>query len=176
MPGSGKSTMGRSLSRLVGMPFNDADLYIAGKMRKSIADIFRDEGEARFREIESAALLEMLAADKPTIIAAGGGMPCFGNNMDIMKVNGITVYLKSTPESLFNHLKNDRKRPLVRGKTEDELKQYINDTLNTRKSFYEKADITLQMHSEAHPSQFASHLWEMIKYFKLTNSDTKNQG
>ncbi|MDR2008925.1 MAG: shikimate kinase [Bacteroidales bacterium] len=163
MPGSGKSNMGFFLSKLMRMPFIDTDYYITVKEQKSIAKIFAEHGEDCFRKIEQQILLEIIEKD-PSVIATGGGMPCFYNNMDIMNEFAVTVYLELTPEKLFEHLKTDTKRPLLKGKTGEELTDYINISLEQRKSFYEKADITIQAYDKT-PAQLATELVKNISGF-----------
>jgi shikimate kinase len=144
MPGSGKSSVGFILSKLMRLPFVDTDYYIIKKEKKTIQDIFAKQGEDIFRELEKQVLLEIVE-NKPSVISTGGGMPCFFNNIDVMNESAVTVYLEVSPEQLFEHLKNDKKRPLVKGKTSEELMDYINTSLGQRKPFYEKADITIQV-------------------------------
>jgi shikimate kinase len=160
MPGSGKSSIGFILSKLMWRPFIDADFYIIQKEKKSISNIFAEHGEANFREMEKQILLEIVQ-NSPSVISTGGGMPCFHNNMDVMNEFAVTVYLEVSPENLFNHLKDDKKRPLVRDKTPEELMDYINTSLQQRKSYYEKADIIVQA-DDTVPIQLAMDLYKII--------------
>jgi shikimate kinase len=143
MPGSGKSSTGFLLSKLMGRPFVDTDYYITAKEKKSVARIFSEQGEENFRKLEKQILSEIID-NEPSVISTGGGMPCFFDNMDVMNGMAVTVYLDVSPEKLFEYLKNDKKRPLVQGKTSEELMNYINSSLKQRKPYYEKADITVQ--------------------------------
>ncbi|MDR2651925.1 MAG: AAA family ATPase [Prevotellaceae bacterium] len=161
MPGSGKSSMGFILSKLMHRIFIDTDYCILKKEKKSIASIFAEYGEDNFRKIERQVLLEILESE-PAIISTGGGMPCFYDNMELMNEFAVTVYLKITPEQLFEHLKNDKKRPLVKGKTPEELMDYINTSLEQRKLYYEKADIIIPVHDET-PVQLAVNLHKNLK-------------
>jgi shikimate kinase len=141
-PGSGKSTLGLTLSRILNLPFIDADVYISLKMSMSVPRIFAEYGEERFRQLESEILMDIL--DEPrSVIATGGGMPCFNNNMEMMNMRGTTVYMKVEPRLLFHRLRNDTARPLVAGKNKDELNRYINETLHAREKFYKQAHIVL---------------------------------
>jgi shikimate kinase len=160
MPGSGKSSLGFILAKLMWRPFIDTDYYIIKREKKSIAEIFDEQGENNFRELEKQVLLEIIE-HAPAVISTGGGMPCFHGNMDIMNEVAITVYLEMTPEKLFEHLKNDKKRPLVKGKTPEELMDYINTSLEQRKQYYEKAGITLQAYDTT-PLQLAINLYKII--------------
>jgi shikimate kinase len=160
MPGSGKSSLGYILSKLMWRPFIDTDYYIIKKEKKSISNIFAEQGEENFRELEKKILLEIIE-NAPSIISTGGGMPCFYNNMDIMNEFATTVYLDVSPENLFDHLKNDKNRPLVKGKTAQELMDYIQSTLEQRKLYYEKADIIIQVSNETQ-IQLATNLYKII--------------
>jgi shikimate kinase len=160
MPGSGKSSLGFILSKLMGLPFVDTDYYIIKKEKQSIQDIFAKQGEDAFRELEKQALLEIVN-NEPSVISTGGGMPCFFNNIDVMNESAVTVYLKIEPEQLFEHLKNDKKRPLVKGKTPEELMDYITTSLEQRKPFYEQAAVTISVGDDT-PLKLAIELHKII--------------
>jgi shikimate kinase len=160
MPGSGKSSLGFFLSKLMWRPSIDTDHYISTRENKSITQIFSEQGEDYFRNLEKQVLLEIIES-KPAVISTGGGMPCFYDNMDVMNKAAITVYLKASPEKLFEYLKNDKKRPLVKDKTNEELMDYINTSLNQRKLYYEKADITITTYEKT-PIQLAKELYEIV--------------
>jgi shikimate kinase len=168
MPGSGKSNLGFFLSKLMWMPFIDTDYYISVKEKKSVAMIFAEYGEDYFRKIEQQILQEIVEKE-PSIISTGGGMPCFYNNMDIMNGSAITVYLEVPPEKLFEHLKYDNKRPLIKNKNDKELMDYIIDSLGQRKLYYEKADITIQTYNKM-PVQLATELYKHISEFRTNTT------
>lgn len=146
-PGSGKSTVGGELSRLLNLPFIDTDSYIARKTGSTVSRIFEKYGEARFRELESETL-EEIAKLPATVIATGGGMPCFNDNMEKMNRLGLTVYLKTTPETLCERLAVGSHRPLLAGKTAEELHIYVIETLRRREPYYEQAHIVLNTFRE----------------------------
>jgi len=164
MPGSGKSSLGFCLSKLLRLPFIDTDNYILVKEKKSIAQIFREDGEEKFREIEQETLMEILEKEA-SVISTGGGMPCFNNNMEIMNELAITVYLQVAPEQLAEYLKSDIRRPLVAGKTGEELMQYIHTSLEDRTPYYEKADIKMSAY-QGTPIQLAIELFDLIADFR----------
>jgi shikimate kinase len=95
------------------------------------------------------------------VISTGGGMPCFYDNMDVMNKTAITIYLETSSETLFKYLKNDKKRPLLKGKTDEELMDYINTLLQQRSPYYEKAYITIQSHEKT-SMQLAVKLRDII--------------
>lgn len=143
--GSGKTTVGRQLALALGISFYDLDWYIEMRYRRTVAQIFAEKGEEGFREIERNMLHEA-AEFEDVVLSCGGGTPCFFDNMEYMNAQAETVYLKATPEVLAAHLRMGKvERPLVKGKTGDELLQYIKDSLQERERFYMQAKHTLDV-------------------------------
>ena len=143
--GSGKTTVGKALSKDTGMMFYDLDWYIESRMRKTVSQIFAERGEEGFRQIEHNMLHEV-AEFEDVIISCGGGTPCFFDNMDYLNQQGDVVYLKATPETLYKHLMMAKvERPLLKGKSPEELVAYITEHLQERAPFYEKARHTLDV-------------------------------
>lgn len=141
--GSGKSHIGQLLSSAMGLHYIDLDKEIE-KKGMSISEIFNQKGENYFRKLEREALLETIALEK-TIIACGGGTPCFFDNMEWMNRNGITIFLNPAIEILMERLINEReKRPLLLKKSDNEIHTYIIELLKTRMQFYQKADFEIQ--------------------------------
>ncbi|WP_106151315.1 shikimate kinase [Marinilabilia salmonicolor] len=140
--GSGKSTFGRLLARELDFKFIDLDKYIETQEGKSISEIFARYGEETFREVERLAVHESTKSGK-AVIATGGGVPCHFDNMEVMNKYGLTIYLKVSPEALTDRLMPAREhRPLIAGKTRDELLAFIKTTLQQRTPFYEMATLT----------------------------------
>ena len=143
--GSGKTTVGKALSKETGMMFYDLDWYIETRMHKTVSEIFAERGEEGFRKIEYNMLHEV-AEFEDVIISCGGGAPCFFDNMDYLNQQGDVVYLKATPETLYNHLLMAKvERPLLKGKSAEELIAYITEHLKERAPYYEKARHTLDV-------------------------------
>jgi shikimate kinase len=143
--GSGKTTVGKALSKETGMMFYDLDWYIESRMRKSVSQIFAERGEEGFRKIEYNMLHEV-AEFEDVIISCGGGTPCFFDNMDYLNQQGDVIYLKATPETLYKHLLMAKiERPLLKGKSAEELIAYITEHLKERSPFYEKARYILDV-------------------------------
>ncbi len=143
--GAGKTTIGKALSKELGITFYDLDWYIETRMHKTVAQIFAEKGEEGFRTMEHNMLHEV-AEFEDVIISCGGGTPCFFDNMDYLNQQGDVVYLKATPEVLYKHLLMAKvERPLLAGKTPDELIEYITSHLQQRAPFYEKARYTLDV-------------------------------
>lgn len=143
--GAGKTTVGKALSKELGIPFYDLDWYIQSRMRKTVAQLFAERGEEGFRQVEYNMLHEV-AEFENVIISCGGGTPCFFDNIDYMNGQGETVYLKATPEVLYGHLKMGKSvRPLLVGKTENELLTFIEQQLSAREPYYKKAKHVLDV-------------------------------
>jgi shikimate kinase len=143
--GAGKTTIGKALSKELGATFYDLDWYIESRMRKTVAQIFAEKGEEGFRKMEYNMLHEV-AEFENVIISCGGGTPCFFDNMDYLNQQGKTVYLKATPEVLYNHLLMGKvERPLIKGKSPEELITFIREQLDKREPYYTKAKYTLDV-------------------------------
>ncbi len=137
--GSGKTTVGKALSKDLGLPFYDLDWYIETRMHRSVKQIFDERGEEGFRDIERRMLHEV-AEFEDVIISCGGGTPCFFDNMDYINQQGDTVYLKCSPEVLFFHLKMGHTvRPLLLNKTPEEVRAFIGEQLKAREPYYSRA-------------------------------------
>ena len=143
--GSGKTTIGHALSKDTGLPFYDLDWYIESRMRQSVKQLFDSVGEEGFRKIERNMLHEV-AEFENVIVSCGGGTPCFFDNMDYLNRQGDTVYLKATPDVLFRHLKMGKTvRPLLLGKTPEEVRAFIGEQLREREPYYAQAKHTLDV-------------------------------
>ncbi len=145
--GAGKTTIGKQLAKELGVTFYDLDWYIETRMRKRVPEIFAERGEEGFRTIERNMLHEV-AEFENVVISCGGGTPCFFDNMEYLNQQGTVVYLKCTPDVLFQHLKMGKGvRPLLAGKNDEELRAFITDQLAKREEYYLKAnnvvDVTL---------------------------------
>lgn len=112
MPGSGKSTVGRSLARRMQLPFADSDTVIEQRLGCLIRDYFDREGEAAFRDVEQAVIDE-LTQGPPGVLATGGGAVLRPLNRQHLHERGTVIYLRSSPETLFRRLRHDTKRPLL---------------------------------------------------------------
>ncbi len=114
MPGGGKSTVGRQLSRQLGLPFRDTDHEIESVIGCSIRDFFDSHGEAAFRDLEQEAV-DVLTQGPPIVLATGGGVVLREANRKALRERTTVVYLRSTPEELVRRLRHDTQRPLLQG-------------------------------------------------------------
>lgn len=142
--GSGKTKLGKRLSKLLKYSFIDLDQRIEEKEGRSISKIFKESGESYFRKAESAYLYSINNISA-TVVATGGGTPCFHNNMDWMLQHGKCVWIKVSNEELFRRLKDTKdKRPLLRNLTDTELKDFIREKLEERTPYYSRAHLVIQ--------------------------------
>ena len=137
--GSGKSTHGSTLARKLGYQYVDMDHLIEETAEMTIPLIFKEHGEAVFRKWEHDILIE-LCKQEGLVISTGGGAPCHGEMMQIMNDNGCTIYLEMNPAALRDRLLRSRtERPLIQGKSEAELLEFITSLLAERETFYLQA-------------------------------------
>lgn len=134
--GSGKSSVGKELSKKTGYKLLDSDTCIEEKKKKSINEIFKDDGEQAFRDMESEFLKALALSEESFILSTGGGMPCFNDNAKLIKEIGKSFYLMASPDSIMERLKNDTSRPLLRDGNRYEK---INSLLSKREEYYKKA-------------------------------------
>ncbi len=137
--GAGKTTLGKKLARKLGYSFYDLDKAFEHKYKTSVDLFFHKYGEDLFRRLEHN-LLESTINFENTVISTGGGTPCFLNAMNLINKNGISIYIKLSPEALYRRLTDAKKRrPLVAKKSEDELMQFIQHKLQEREAYYNQA-------------------------------------
>ncbi|MFM9008689.1 MAG: shikimate kinase, partial [Bacteroidota bacterium] len=144
--GSGKSTVGRTLSAHIGVPFTDLDDEVAKLHPQGIPGIFKDAGEDHFRKLEQIQLKNCISTPAG-IVATGGGCPVFADNLHWMNETGTTVYIKCRPGILFHRLAKEKNgRPLIKELNDLELMETINSLLRSRHLVYEKARIHVDGH------------------------------
>jgi len=137
--GCGKSTLGRTLASTLKLTFIDLDSFLEEKYFRTIPQIFAEDGEDGFRKKERNVLEEVSAFDD-VIVATGGGAPCFFNNIDLMNHLGYCIFLDVETDSLISRLIHAKtERPLIKGKSPDELRDFIEALMQKRRPFYEKA-------------------------------------
>ncbi len=143
---SGKSTIGPILANVLGWKFIDLDRIIEEKEDKTVVEIFESEGEEYFRNMEHDFLIRF-SNEKKLILSLGGGTIAFDRNLKILKSSGKIVYLKSSPEMIYQRIKNKIDRPIFRdlvlaenSKPQDFIDR-IEKYLKMREPYYLKADI-----------------------------------
>ena len=164
MPSSGKSTLGKELARNLSYTFTDMDKLIETREQKTISEIFSNQGEAHFRELEKKTL-QGFQPDQSMVIATGGGVPCFHDNMQFIKNNGVSVFLNVELDDLAKRLYKAQGniRPLLdKSQSEEAVIASIKKTYEERLPFYKQADI--QVDGEINVSQL---LWLIDQYMPV---------
>ena len=142
--GAGKTTLGKHLAERLNYHFFDLDEMIETSTGYSIGRYFEKFGEGAFRQKEREVLLSHLE-DRETVIATGGGTPCFADNMALMNQKGITVYVDTRIETIINRLAGEEhQRPLLKNIPPDQFPEFIRDHIKARQAFYSKALIRVE--------------------------------
>lgn len=155
--GTGKTEVGRELSKILGWKIIDVDDEIVKSRNMSINEIFAKLGERAFREIESK-MIRKIARNRNTIISTGGGVVLRRENMDALRDSGVIVCLTARPETVLKRTSSSKDRPLLQ--VENPLRK-IEKLLESRKPFYDDADIILDT-DEKTPLHIAEEILERI--------------
>ncbi|HYH04649.1 MAG TPA: shikimate kinase [Bacillota bacterium] len=137
--GTGKSSLGRLLAEELGYQFIDTDQIIEERQQRSIAEIFRSDGEAGFRKLEAELAQELRMADR-LIVATGGGFPLNPENIRAVRDNGIVIALTATPEAIYQRVVREQHRPLL---VEGDPLERITALLEARNGIYQNSDLTI---------------------------------
>lgn len=141
---SGKSSAGKKLAKKIGLPFVDLDDYIEEKYNTTIRLLIYDKGMDKFREIEKQSLETLIYKNENILLSTGGGTSCYFDNMKLMNETGVTIYLEVDIHTLVNRLMHAKKdRPLIWGKSREDLTVYAKDLLSRRQVYYQKAMHTI---------------------------------
>lgn len=158
--GSGKTTVGLRLSYRLRRSVTDTDKEIEKEEKRSISDIFASDGEAYFRDKETACLRKLLNSGRNQIISVGGGLPLREENRALMSRLGQVFYLRASAQTIYDRLKNDTTRPLLRG---DDPQGRIRTLLSERDVYYtEAADVIIDVDGK----NFEQILSEIEQYVK----------
>lgn len=142
--GCGKTHWGQELSKKLSIPFFDLDEKIEEHAGTSITTIFAEKGEEYFRMLEKEVLYFITESHETFVMATGGGTPCFYNNIDYLKKNGIVVWFNCSIDCLYKRLSTEKgKRPLVASIPDNQLKAYIVKKFSNRKIFYQQANVII---------------------------------
>ncbi|MDY5869594.1 MAG: shikimate kinase [Suilimivivens sp.] len=140
--GCGKSSVGIRLSYQLRRTMIDTDKWIEQRQKKTISQIFQESGEEAFRQMETECLKELIRTADRQIISVGGGLPMREENHELLKELGRVFYLKVTPETVYERVKNDTTRPLLQ--VEDPMER-IRTLMEKRAPVYEAcADVILE--------------------------------
>ncbi len=155
--GTGKTAVGKELSRLLEMKLIDVDTEVEKIRKMNINEIFKQFGEQRFREIETG-MIKTVSGNKNVVISTGGGAVLKQENMDTLRENGIIICLTATPETILQRTSNNSDRPLLQVENPFEK---IKGLLDFRKPYYEKADIIIDT-EDKNPLQIAEEIIEKV--------------
>jgi shikimate kinase len=144
MMGAGKSAVAKELGVLLNTSSIDTDSIVEKKLGLSIEEIFAEKGEARFRDVEELSLKEALEG-KPKVIATGGGIIVRENNRKLLS-EFPTVYLRAKVETLWERVKNEKHRPLLKKPNPQEV---LVELLKMRKGFYEQAKLIIDVDQQS---------------------------
>lgn len=144
--GCGKSSLGKRLARHMGKRYVDTDKLVTESVGASVADIFYYEGEEYFRSAERAALDELARSNFDGVVATGGGLVVWYDNMERMNEVGVTIYLRRSPQNIMSRLTEygREKRPMFRGKSDEELLQFMTSHMADREPHYLKAQLVVE--------------------------------
>lgn len=141
---SGKSTVGRKLARRLGFSYVDTDRLFESRYRISVADFFKRYDAEAFRKLEHELLVGTAVLDN-CVISTGGGTPCFLDNMDFIKENGVSIFLEASLNTILcRKAKSKNPRPVLDGLSDEELTTFVEKQMAERRPFYERADFRFQ--------------------------------
>jgi shikimate kinase len=153
--GCGKTTVGRLVAETVSRPFLDTDELIVSRTGMIIPEIFREKGEACFREQERAVIQEV-SERKQTIVSLGGGAVLDPENWERITRSGTTVFLSFPADILASRLRGHLDRPLLDGLKDSEQEERIRTLLKERTPAYSRADLTLHLNRSIPPERIAA--------------------
>lgn len=160
--GCGKSSIGRVLARDLGIRFLDMDTLLEQQCGMNVSEVFACQGEQAFR-IQEQQVLHQVLSETDAIVATGGGVPCFFDNMEVMNRAGLTVYFKMSPRKLALRLEHGKaKRPLLKDKNEEELIAYIRENVTRREAYYLQAKLIIDCEGVS-DTYIAEHITHYLK-------------
>lgn len=138
--GTGKSVVGQAAAARLDFTFVDTDALVEAETGRTITEIFRDQGEPAFRQLEQAVLRE-LAARARLVIATGGGLAAHGDNLEQLQSHALVICLWASPKTIFERVRHHQHRPLLQG---DNPQERIRELLAARAPYYRRADVLIQ--------------------------------
>lgn len=161
--GSGKTTVGKELSKYLGFRFLDLDAFIEDKTGMEISTIFKEKGELFFRKLEHQYLKEVLEKNAEIILSTGGGTPCYSGNMDVISnYTDHVFYLRvSIPELVKRLSKEKMQRPLIAHIEDDDLPEFFGKHLFERSPFYSMATHTIS--SDGRPEDVVKDIKSLLR-------------
>lgn len=161
LPGAGKTTVGRLVAERLGVRFADVDALIEERVGLPIPRIFSDRGEESFREYERDIVAELVASDRPRVIAPGGGWAAQPQSLDSVAGRALTVYLETTPATAAVRARNGVLRPLL-GADEGAYEGRITELHRTRQRYYSRCDLSVSTDGRT-PVEVAQEVVELAR-------------
>lgn len=157
--GSGKTVVGSLLARQTHLPALDLDQIIETETGQSITSFFEQRGEIYFRKLEHQIFSRLMQNDESFVLSLGGGTPCYANNHEMLKGDGVqSVYLRTSIEELYQRLLPEKEhRPLIAGLDPEAMKEFIAISLFERSYFYNQAMHTVVTDGKT-PQQIVSEI------------------
>ena len=131
--GAGKTTIGKKLAKALEYEFIDTDEWIEKEQGRKISDIFAEDGEAVFRDMETDLLKCLQNSEEKFVLSIGGGMPMKEENRALLRNLGIVIYLKTSKEEIIRRVSGDKNRPLLQG---GDLEEKVTNLMNAREQIY----------------------------------------
>lgn len=157
--GSGKTTVGHLLAKTTGRVFLDTDEEIVKREGRSINEIFSDQGEAYFRDLETEELKTLLDGDDHLVISVGGGLPVREENRALLHQLGTVIFLQAGVEALVGRLAGDTTRPMLHGY---DLVKRIRELMDSRMDQYMDAADVLLRTDDMDPETVAQHIVNIV--------------
>lgn len=162
---SGKSRTGRALAERLGRPFIDTDNVIVERSGKSINEIFEQDGEAKFREMERDIIAEISKCEEPQVISLGGGALTRPENLKIIRENGTIIRLWAKPEVLSERIGRKNTRPLLANLNDEERLAKIKVMLKEREKNYAAADFSVESSNDNSENHVIDRILQMLRFW-----------
>lgn len=161
--GSGKTEIGKFLSKKLELPFLDMDFLIEKELGKTVSEIFTEKGEVYFRKIEHQIFKQQIESNESYILSTGGGTPCYANNHLLLNNEGVeSIYLKASVHTLVSRLEiNRKKRPIIANLTDSELAEFIAKHLFDRSFYYNQCKYKVVIDDKS-PSDVVAEIQKLL--------------
>lgn len=163
---SGKSRTGRALAERLGRPFVDTDVVIVERAGKTITEIFEQDGEAKFREMERNIIAEIATSETPQVISLGGGALTQADNLKIIRENGTIIRLWAKPEILSERIGRKNTRPLLANLSDEERLAKIKVMLKEREKNYAHADFSVESSNDNNEGHVIEQILQMLRFWE----------
>jgi len=158
---AGKTAVGKAFARYIGWPFRDTDILIEERAGKSITDIFKEDGEKAFRELERQIIAE-ITQKKNAIVALGGGAVTQEHNWKRIEKSGITIWLKTPVDVLDQRIARQTHRPLMANLSPQQRREKIVTMLEERRAYYQRAQFTFCRPATSSIDETVQHIFTTL--------------